>query len=332
MPKKIIGYVLALGLFFSLAVSAQGFDSDKTTLSEFLCSNPEEVASIRLTKVPGYLEKRTSDKEKIADFFRFADSVILRQQIGEDMVIFEGYYITIMERSEELSFVFVSDNGEVDYYSPYASRSPQSLYSFEDIKKISMLSDFYAKFDSKIADDWALDDIAKAINHKILPEKLQNNYMEKITRERYCELIIGLLDTKQPQVYKNPSNLNVFFEDCQNSAVGILHINGIVSGRGAGKFDPDGFLTRQEAATILFRLMCLYGLNYDVKTTKYDKDAAYADLESVADWAKDAVNAVMNAGIMIGDGSYFLPKSPYTNQQAIITILRLYDLINTRRV
>jgi len=309
MLNRIMSLVLTLGIFFMISAFAQEQSARETTLSEFLNANIENVTSICLTKTSDFLEKRTYDREKIADFFKFADSVVLISKEDKNIAVLrDGYFITIIEDGQVSrdSYAYISFNGEVDRYSVAYSRLPLALYKINDIKNLQTFDTFYNSFDDKTADDWALD---------------------RITRERFCELILGLLDTKQPNEYKNPSSLKIHFEDCSNPVADILYLNGIVSGKSEKHFDPNGLLTRQEAAKILYNLMLMYDLDCDIQPAKYDASTEYSDLNDVAEWAKDAVNAVANARIMKGDGSYFLPESPYTHQQAIVAVMRLYDAV-----
>ena len=58
-------------------------------------------------------------------------------------------------------------------------------------------------------------------------------------------------------------------------------------------------------------------------------DYKYADDEEIGEWAKEAVYQMNKAEIMTGMGDdMFSPKSNYTNEQSISTIMRLYDLQN----
>lgn len=54
---------------------------------------------------------------------------------------------------------------------------------------------------------------------------------------------------------------------------------------------------------------------------------AFSDSAAIASWAAAGVGQVQAAGIMAGDGSTFLPQSPYTREQCILTALRLYKLL-----
>ena len=72
--------------------------------------------------------------------------------------------------------------------------------------------------------------------------------------------------------------------------IGAANSSGIVNGVGSGKFNPDGTITRQEAAVMVARAAKLCGLDteMDAGATK-DVIAQFGDYRSVASWAKESL-------------------------------------------
>lgn len=72
--------------------------------------------------------------------------------------------------------------------------------------------------------------------------------------------------------------------------IGTANSSGIVNGVGSGKFNPDGTITRQEAAAMVARAAKLCGLDteMDAGATK-DVLAQFGDYRSVASWAKESL-------------------------------------------
>ena len=72
--------------------------------------------------------------------------------------------------------------------------------------------------------------------------------------------------------------------------IGAANSSGIVNGVGSGKFNPDGTITRQEAAAMVARAAKLCGLDteMDAGATK-DVLAQFGDYRSVANWAKESL-------------------------------------------
>lgn len=96
---------------------------------------------------------------------------------------------------------------------------------------------------------------------------------------------------------------------------------GIVNGIGETDFNPDGEITRQEAAAMLMRVYKNYA-----KTEQTAAGFKFADDSDIADWAKEDVYSINSLGIMQGVGeNTFAPLDGYTVEQSIATFWRLYD-------
>lgn len=84
--------------------------------------------------------------------------------------------------------------------------------------------------------------------------------------------------------------------------VGTASSQGIVNGVGNNKFNPDGTITRQEAAAMVARAAKIMGLDTSVE----DADEVlllFSDGGSVASWAKDSVAWCYESGILADGGS-----------------------------
>lgn len=103
----------------------------------------------------------------------------------------------------------------------------------------------------------------------------------------------------------------------------LAHAFGIVDGKGDGTFDPDGAITRQEAAAMLLRTYRCYA---DEAEPAEAGLPPFPDEAEIADWARDNISVLRGWGVMEGtaDGS-FRPLDTYTREQCIVTFLRLFD-------
>lgn len=81
--------------------------------------------------------------------------------------------------------------------------------------------------------------------------------------------------------------------------IGTANSSGIVNGVGGGKFNPDGTITRQEAAAMVARAAKLCGFDTSMSSTETrDMLAQFGDYRSVASWAKEAMAFCYAAGIL----------------------------------
>lgn len=163
---------------------------------------------------------------------------------------------------------------------------------------------------------WAEKEITKAIDERLVPAILQNNYRDDITRGEFCSIAVKLYES----VTKKEITGRVKFDDNALLSVEKLAYEGIVHGLGNNKFNPDGKIKREEAAVILSKLSEKLGMNL------VSGDISFTDSQSISTWAIDDVKKVYTAKIMQGVSERrFSPKSHYTKEQAIATLLRLKD-------
>ena len=183
-------------------------------------------------------------------------------------------------------------------------------------------------------------EIQRAASCNLLPYELTEKYIRSITRKEFCDLIYRLIATEfSPNsdsrmgewfaidnVMSERQLINKFhsvsFSDCTDDKTKFLSAAGIINGMGDGTFAPDASITREQAATILFRTAEFLGN----KTMPTAIKMSYTDESEISDWAKSSV-ACMNAmGIMKGiSETEFSPKGNYTVEQAKATMVRLYE-------
>jgi 2',3'-cyclic-nucleotide 2'-phosphodiesterase (5'-nucleotidase family) len=100
--------------------------------------------------------------------------------------------------------------------------------------------------------------------------------------------------------------------------------SGIVNGYGNGKFGPDDPVTREQMVTMLYRNTQALG---QAPTGEWMFPLGFADADTVAAWADEAMQwAVMNR-IIIGTGSGIEPKATAADDQLSIVLGRWQDFL-----
>ena len=148
-----------------------------------------------------------------------------------------------------------------------------------------------------------------------------------ITREQYKD-ITG----EDYTISVNPGD-DVFADCSGDTNMAKAYTLGILGGynsadtRAGVYVGPNDLITREQAATMLTRLMeCLID-DFDSVgrtgwTVWYANNLPFTD--EIADWAYDGVRAVYGVGAMTGTTSTtFSAKSPYTIEQSIVTLMRI---------
>ena len=106
-----------------------------------------------------------------------------------------------------------------------------------------------------------------------------------------------------------------------SAAIEWAAANGVVNGIGEGKFAPDGEITREQIATILFRYSKADKVEGDLK--------AFPDGDTAGDFAVDgliwAVDQGLITGVKNGDVTNLAPKDNATREQIAAIIMRFLE-------
>ncbi len=220
---------------------------------------------------------------------------------------------------------FIDTSGKVVIDNPKwkpASESGLNWWSYKDDGRF-IVSDGenygVAKYTGFIS-PWAKDSVAVAEKINLIQPSENYNYTAFITREEFCELIFNYINNFSDgltAIYaKNP------FTDTDNEHIEVLNALGIVKGKSETEFAPNDSLTREEAAVILYRLINKIYPGWDATAQYFD----FADSGQISDWAMNDIQVICNMGIMQGVGdNRFAPKELYTTEQAIATLVRVYN-------
>lgn len=199
--------------------------------------------------------------------------------------------------------------------------------------------------------NWAKNSVNEAIQLGYVPESLQSNYQAPITREEFAELFVTALfsdfnDTlERYEPYKKLAwhfdklTLDNFlskvsstqvFTDTDSKYVKVANMLGIVNGNTASTFNPDGIITREQAAIMIAN----YAQTQTLPNNADKEDLS--DYDDISIWARQGVIFTYEELLMNGtvtavtddNGNYvrkavFSPKTLLTREQAIMIINRL---------
>lgn len=177
---------------------------------------------------------------------------------------------------------------------------------------------------STTPEEWAKEDVDKALEIGILDSDETYYYGGFITREEFCEIVNRLITVQSNQLATPSMNMENPFLDTNNPDILNLYIHGIIKGKGGKAFAPNDLLTREETAVIFERLINLIGceLIYTEEIIEYDDD------ESISDWAWNSIQLASHIGLMNGyNGKVFYPKSHLSTEEAVVIVMRAYNLI-----
>lgn len=302
------------------------FDADEVTKATI--SEPADNTYVEMSR------------KEIEEFFDTAADFELTREINATP--FRGTMINFYTKDGVSTYslssgVQIGMFGAVTYvcYKADSADSTELMYLDEKLKdaeekktgeSIHIKTD--ADFLKMPSDKWAQTTVKEAASHCLVPYEFINKYPDNITREEFCVLLGNMI-----RVLGNYATLDDYmkakgvtystnsFSDCKNVTVYMLNALEIVNGKGDGIFDPKGVITREEAATLVFKTAALFRYVYEEDTLSYD------DTGKISSWARPYVAWVSDKFIMNGTDGSFLPQQTYTVQEAITTVNRLFKVL-----
>jgi len=157
---------------------------------------------------------------------------------------------------------------------------------------------------------WAKEAISDLSARGILAGDDNGNFNPErfVTREEFAKILVmafGMTDKEGEMNFTDVSTNDWYYD-----YVKVAYANGVISGMG-DSFGVGYNITRQDMAVMIMNAMTVAG------KTSEAAELSYNDNGNIADYAKEAVSKMINAGIMkdIGNG-YFNPNGLVTRAHA----------------
>ncbi len=297
------------------------------SLSGLEMFDKETVERVKLYYPGTGTEAGYDGEASIEGFFTAADKIMLKVNSNPYEISKNGLYVTVCDKTGNEGYIYITESGEIDYYSVYDTENanPRATYITENIDEIKAFFEsvrprtYTTNAVLNHISDWARDSVLKASEKSIVESEKNYNYTQPITREDFCELVFNLICAVNRSF--TTDDREVKFTDTFNHKVQALNRADIIYGKSETKFAPDDFLTREEAATILVRM-----INREMPMAATEMWFEFDDINDISDWASDSVQTMCNLGFMIGVGeNKFAPKNTYTAEQAVVTLVRIYE-------
>lgn len=199
---------------------------------------------------------------------------------------------------------------QTDHFGSYAIAF--SSKSFGDLHNVP-----WAK---QAIDTLAARDIIKGTNdNSFSPEA-------SINRAEFITLLIRTLELKG-----SGSNENTFsdvpFTAYYSHELAIARELGIAAGFADNSFRPDTPISRQDMMAIAARALAAAGKQVEGNRTEGSGALdAYADADSVANYAKDSIAALVKSGIVVGRSDKLAPHDPLNRAEAAAILYRIWKL------
>lgn len=170
-------------------------------------------------------------------------------------------------------------------------------------------------------DWWAVPYVESAYKYNLMSGTSEGWFepLRGITRAEFTAVVCRTLGLETDKDYTQKFS-DVKPTDWYYSYVMAAQAAGYISGKSDTIFDPNAYITREEIAVLVARIVKSYGTENDVYN--------FADGSDVSAWARTSVVGVNNSGIMTGDQfGQFLPKDTVNRQTAATIAVRLYEYL-----
>ncbi|MDP5276616.1 S-layer homology domain-containing protein [Chengkuizengella axinellae] len=186
---------------------------------------------------------------------------------------------------------------------------------------IAPLSQVLGESGSDIDGHWAKDELQQWIEKGLLNGYGDGNYLpnQTITRAEAATLVNRSFEHEETAevAFSDVTAEDWFYENVSKAIAA-----GFMTGYEDGTFKPDQNITRQELAAMIFRLLGL-----DANT---DAVASYDDVDSISDWAKGEIGALVDLGIVTGyNDNTIQPNGLTKRSEAIVMIERAFEYLYT---
>jgi polygalacturonase len=161
-----------------------------------------------------------------------------------------------------------------------------------------------------ILNHWASADIGKWINKGLIKGYIDGTFKpdNPISRAEFAAIVnrvFGYTD-KSVLSFKDVSTDAWYYEDISKA-----YAAGILKGDTSGKFRPEAPLSRQEAATVIYRA-------FNLKAKDINSVSRYSDAKKISEWSKTAISAMAEGGYISGRGAdAFEPLSNITRAESV---------------
>ena len=248
----------------------------------------------------------------------------------------ERYYITLQSEKGNILYLCITKKGEM-FFGRYADYDKPNyceyLVNEADVAAAQLSQICQTGKNGYInqnviegvpeCSNWAQGIVTKGAELSFIPSYLlKTHFSESASRIDFCRMAYRMLNEKQ-QIRVIERTHPFTDVDKDERELAYLYENGIVKGKSATEFCPNDSISREEAATILDRL---FKFIYKTDISDSDKEKLYADDNTISDWAKNSVYSMKTHKIMIGvDNDSFSPKTPFSLEQTVVTLVRIYE-------
>jgi len=170
---------------------------------------------------------------------------------------------------------------------------------------------------------WAVTSINKLHEENIINGREKGIFApaDNVTRAEFAKMTASVLGL--------PLSDESFFDDVNENHwsfgyINALHKKGIIQGISEKSFLPDEYITRQDIAVIIYRVLVTSGYSFGVESYTAD----YSDAGEIADYAKAAIGMLSETELMNGyEDNTVRPLKNASRAETAVLLAKLYGIL-----
>jgi len=167
--------------------------------------------------------------------------------------------------------------------------------------------------------NWAKVAIEVLAENGVLNGKAKNIFApgDTVSREELVKMLVCIFEIHDKNAKSNFEDLKGHWSD---SYIASAQKYGLVKGVSENSFGTGEPISRQDMAVLCYRFMNAFSVKMDITET-----GEFTDIDSVADYAKEAVNVLKNARVINGkEGGIFAPNDGCNRAEAAKVVYYIF--------
>lgn len=170
------------------------------------------------------------------------------------------------------------------------------------------------------ASQWAVTAVEKGYKGGMVSAGLLNRATQEITRKEFCDIAIGFYE-KVTETHIMPKGESPFEDEDSPNTI-IAYELGIMNGISKTKFNPQGKLTREQMAMIIYNTVKAANLKFEKSTSSVE----LSDINQLGANSKEAIHALYHADVIRGYNGKYNPQNKVTVQEGIVAFVKAYEV------
>ena len=258
------------------------------------------------------------------------DKVLTNKDVQKPVIVKSKYVPSIGVQTKYLAVMKVAEDDKIEPIasSMYFTNNKEIAFRARDSAKYIVVENHKTFADIKNV-NWAKEQIEILASRGIINGVDNNNFapQKPITRADFLLMLVRTLELSAP--VKNDSFVDVKKDDYYYDAVAIAKALGIVNGVGDGKFNPKGYITRQDMIVMADRALKVAGYKYQNGSMNIN---AFKDAMKISNYAKESIQKFVAEGFVQGSNNILKPADNASRAEVAVIIYRLINSYYTQQL